>query len=149
MFDEYILVTSTFYLYNQQSQQKNSILRWNRTYVYSRWITEKLGENRQTSNVWINVFVHSRYSSLCAEYILGTSKFAELTNIGENIGEYRIWKSILAITRQFMRECPRMLTNFRYSTILAYSLKIGICVVPPLWKVSNRKSEDWWKFNNY
>ncbi len=36
-----------------------------------------LAENRQTSNVQINVFVHSLYSSICAKYILGASKFAE------------------------------------------------------------------------
>ncbi len=63
-----------------------------------------LGENEWTSNVRTSVFVHSRYLSLCAsrysslcasrylsscaKYILSPYKFAESTNIGENIGEY-------------------------------------------------------------
>ncbi len=38
-----------------------------------------------------------------------------------------MWKSVLAITRQFMRECPRMLKNIRYSPLLAYPLRIGMC----------------------
>ncbi len=33
-------------------------------------------------------------------------------NIGENIGEYRMWKSVLTITRQFMQEHPKMLQIF-------------------------------------
>ncbi len=40
--------------------------------------------------------------------------FAELMNIGQ----YPMWKSFLAITRQFMWECPRILTNIWYSPIL-------------------------------
>ncbi len=45
-------------------------------------------------------------------YNLGTSKFWENMNTGENIGKDRKWKSVLAITRQFMPECPRMLRIF-------------------------------------
>ncbi len=44
-----------------------------------------LGENGQTSNVRINVFVQYRYLSLCAKFILGTSKFAESVNIDEYV----------------------------------------------------------------
>ncbi len=40
-----------------------------------------LGENGRTSNVRISVIAHSHYSSLCAEYILGTSKFTESANM--------------------------------------------------------------------
>ncbi len=36
------------------------------------------------------------------------------------------------ITYQFMRERPKMLTNIRYSPILANSPRIGVCAVPPL-----------------
>ncbi len=39
---------------------------------------------------------------------------------------------MLTITRQFMRERPRMLTNIWYLSILNHSSKIGVCVVPPL-----------------
>ncbi len=67
-----------------------------------------LSENRRTSNVQTSVFIISRYSPLCAEYVLGTSKFSEKTNIGE----YYMGKSVLAITRQFMRKRPRMLRIF-------------------------------------
>ncbi len=93
------------------------IWRRNRTYVYSQRIAENIGtlvENTRTSNVRIHVFIHSQYSSWCAEFILGTSKFVELTNFGE----YTMWKSVLAITRQFMWERPRILTNIRNSPIL-------------------------------
>ncbi len=64
-----------------------------------------LSENGRTNIVRISVFVHSHYSSLYAEYILGTSKFAKsarilvnmyvknqflplLVNLWENIREY-------------------------------------------------------------
>ncbi len=77
-------------------------------------------------NGWISVSVHSRCSGLCAEYILSTSKFVESTNIGE----YHACKSILAITREFMREHPRMWTNIRYLPILDYSLRIRVFVDP-------------------
>ncbi len=73
-----------------------------------------LDENRRASNVRISVFIHSRYSSLYAKYILGTPEFAELTNIGEYYSENQFF----AIIRQFMRERPRILMNIRYSPIL-------------------------------
>ncbi len=59
----------------------------------------------------------------------GTSKFSEKTNIGE----YCMGKSVLAITHQFMRERQRMLTNIRYSPILANAPRIGVCAVLPLY----------------
>ncbi len=34
-----------------------------------------------------------------------------------------------------MRECPKMLTNIRYSPILSNSPRIGVCEVPPLYRV--------------
>ncbi len=58
-----------------------------------------LGENRRTSNVWISVFVHSRYMSLYAKYILGTSKFAESRNIGQYCSENQFLRFFVNLCR--------------------------------------------------
>ncbi len=106
----------------RKNDMKPSKARTAHTLILGEW-SRMLGVNRWTSNVLISAFVCSRYSSLFLEYILGTSKFAELMNISE----YRLWKSVLVITHQFMQEHAGTLTNIWYSLILCYFPRINVC----------------------
>ncbi len=93
----------------------------NRTYMNSRRIPKNVSEKRQTNNVHISVFVHSHYLSLCTEYILGTSTFAESKNTGENIGKYCSENQFLQLfvnLYENAREWRRIFGIRRFSAIL-------------------------------
>ncbi len=80
-----------------------------------------LGRNRQTSNLLINIVVHCRHLSLCAKYILSTSKFAESTNISESIANTvceNQFSRILVNLCKNARECRQIFGILLFSAIL-------------------------------
>ncbi len=118
----------------------NPALRKNHTYVCWRRIGKQ-------------VMCGSMYSYILSIHHYAPNTFFALPNL------WNRWilantLSILVTTCQFMGECPRMLTNIRYSPILAYFPRIGVCAVPPLrsnWKpfLSAERHNVWtfWCFN--